>query len=142
LRAGAELGGVGLADRYRSGRPETLYDQVVLRGDVPAEQARAKGGANPPGRHQILVGDGESVERSQGFAVGLLLIGGSRSLEGAVGVQRDDGVELGIEPLDLGKVRLHHLARGEFPLANAVRQVDCGREADLRIGQVSSSGLR
>ena len=67
LRAGAEFGRIGLADDDCAGAPHALDDDVVFGGDVVLEERRAEGGADAAGFEQVLVRDGQAVQRAQAF---------------------------------------------------------------------------
>ena len=103
MRAGAELGDVGLADDHRTSPPETLDEQCVLHGDVVPIDGRAIGGADAGGVDQVLDGDGEAVERADRLTAGEGAVGGGGLVAGAVGDEGADGVDVRVDALDTGE---------------------------------------
>jgi hypothetical protein len=80
------------------------------------------------------VRDGQAMQRAQGAALDLELIGGLGAGACAVGHQRDDGVHPGVHALDAREVGVHDFACRELLAADARREVDRGEIADLVAG--------
>ena len=130
VAAGAEFRRVGLAERDRARRLEALDDQRVLRRHVVRVDQRPERGADPLGRHQVLVGD-----RQAGQRLGLVRLGVpvefSRRGKRGFGQERHDRVDLGVHALDLRDEGLHHLGGRELAAADQPGQLFCGCEADV-----------
>ena len=78
LRAGAELGRVGLADDDRSRPPQAFDEQAVGVRDVLGEDRRAIRGAHPGRVLEVLDRERQAVQRSQRLAARDRLVGGQR----------------------------------------------------------------
>ena len=75
----------------------------------------------------------------------LRLVGLARVLRCAIGDERDDRIDLGIDPFDLLQVGGHRLARAQFLAADERGHFYSAQEADVRTfgsEQRSSSGGR
>ena len=148
LRAGGELRHVRLPDRDRTGGALPLDDDAVNLWHEVAKERRAEGRAHPARHEEILVGDRESVQRSERVAARLRRVGRARSRERSVGVQGHDCVEHGIDCRDAREVRGHDLGgrnrfRGdaprEFDGVEKTEVVACAHPGFLR-GPAASSG--
>ena len=81
LRAGAELGRIGLADRDGAGRLDALDDQPVVLRHVVLVDRRAPRGAETARRHEVLVRDGQAEQRAAVLAAGERGVGGAGLVE-------------------------------------------------------------
>src|SRR5438876_6962800 len=124
LAAGAEFGGVRLADENRARRREALDDGVVLGGNVVSVDERPEGSPHVFGWDQIFVGDGQSGKW-------LAAVSGFRFLESELRRERDDGVHLRVDALDLRDERADHLGRRELARADEPRELPRRGKADL-----------
>ena len=84
LRAGTELGDVGFAEEDGAGGAHARDEQVVLCGDVVFEEGRAEGGADAGGFEEVLVRDGQTMQRTEDFATRLHLVGAGCGCGGLV----------------------------------------------------------
>jgi hypothetical protein len=81
------------------------------------------------------VGNGQSVQRAELGAVCLLFVRLRGARHGAIGDERDDRVDPGIQALDAREMRGHHLTRRHLLFTNPggelgsaeVAQLVCGR---------------
>jgi hypothetical protein len=101
LRAGTELGDVGFAEEDGAGGAHARDEQVVVCGHVVFEEGRAEGGADAGRFEEVLVRDGQAMQRTEDFAMRLHLIGAGCSCGCLVGDERDNGVDLRIDTIDL-----------------------------------------
>ena len=87
------------------------------------EDARALGGADALGRSQVLDRLGQAVHPAANLAASKLFVArpGLRDEIAAV-LQRHDGVDLGIERVDVVEVRVHHLDAGYLLCLDRARQ--------------------
>ena len=125
LRAGAEFGRVGFADDDGAGAPHALDDDVVFGGDVVLVERRAEGGADAAGLDQVLVGDGQAVQRAQRLAARLHLVG----LGGGFGSHLGTRVTIA---LTLGLTRSICLRCSARPRARRVSWHESGGPSRLR----------
>ena len=130
LRAGTELGDVGFAEEDGAGGAHARDEQVVLGGDVVLEEGRAEGGADAGGFDEVLVGDGQTVQRTEGFATRLHLVGAGCGCGCLVGDERDDGVDLRIDAIDLLEVLGKSFASRKLLGADQGRHLDRRGEAE------------
>ena len=98
MRAQAELGGIGLADKNGTGVAQPLDHQGIGRRHKILQKGRALRGADPFDRLQIFHGMGKAVQRSHGLSLRQLAIAlaGLRH-EGVAILKGDDGVDPGID---------------------------------------------
>ena len=118
-----ELRRVGLADDDGAGALDALdHDGVGGRHEI-LEDARALRGADALGRGQVLDRLGQAVHPAANFAARQLVVArlGLRNEIAAV-LQRDDGVDLGIERVDVIEVGVHHLDAGHLLGLDRARQ--------------------
>ncbi len=132
MGAQAELRGVGLADEDRPRRAQALHGQGVGGGDEILVDRRALGGPEALDRGQVLDRVGEAMEQAQGLLAGELVIAGLGLLQQVAAIaQRDDGVDRGIEPLDLVQVSGHGLDAGDLAGADRGGEPDAAEFGDL-----------
>src|SRR5271157_2994485 len=91
---------VELAQTDRAGGVQFLHDGGVLGRHVVLVQPGARRGAHSASGDQVLMGDGNSVQRPAIAAGGQLAVGLARSLERPFRRNGDERVELGVEALD------------------------------------------
>ena len=121
LRSGAELRRVRLADGDRAGRADPRHDERVARRHVVAVERRAARRADARRVDEILVRDRQAVQHAERAAARRSLRRPcAASAIALLGDERDDGVDLRVDALDLRQVRGHDLAR---------RHLLCGRAA-------------
>ena len=143
LRARPELGNVRLADADRARLANALDDQIVLLGDVVAEELGALGGADAGREVEILVGHRQAVKDTERVAAGNRLVCTLRALEAALGKQTDDRVEARVHRFDALEVCGHHLDGRELPTPDPVREISRGCETQVAQGRrTSGSGWR
>jgi hypothetical protein len=114
LRAGAELGRVGLADDDGPGGAQALDEQAVAVGHVVAVDGRAERGAQTGGERQVLHRQRQPVQRPGRVAARQRGIGARSPRERALAVERADRVQGRILRLDAGEVHLHQLDRRQL----------------------------
>ena len=131
LRAGPELRRVGLADGDGAGAAQPLDDQRVDVGHVVAVDRRAPRRANPLGRDEVLVGDGQPEEGADRVAPREGGVGRSRLRQRALRREGHDRVDLSVHAFDLGEVRAHHLDHRHLAGADARGQLRRGHEAEI-----------
>ena len=120
----------------------TLYDDVVVRGNVILIERRAERRANAARFQQIFVRYGQAVQRSECFAMRLHLICFRRGVRGHLRGEGYDGVYFWIYALDLIQVRGEGFARGQLFLADESRHFDGAEETDGGIGDFSLAHVR
>ena len=131
LRSRAELRRVRLADDDRAGVTEPLDEQRILgRHEIPVDR-RPECRPDPVGGLQILVRDRQAVQRPDLPAVGQVFIGEPRALHRLIGDQRDDGVDAGIDALDLREVGADHVPRRQLLGADQTRELDGAQLTDV-----------
>ena len=123
----------------RAGLPRKSRQRaaVVVRHEV-AEDPGAAGRDVPGAVEHVLVRDRHSVQRPRRFAPGERGIGRRRVFERALGLERDEAVEHGLQSLRTRDGSLHDLHRGELPGGQRVRErseahrVDFDAHVDVR----------
>ena len=123
LRAGAELGRVGLADDDRAGAAQAGDDQRVCRRDVVAVDRRAVGRPHARGVLEVLDGDRQAVQRPGRLVARERGVGRRGPAQAQLGVEGDDRVEQRVDRLDAGQVRLHDLHAAHLAPADRGRQL-------------------
>ena len=123
-----------LGDEDGSGFVEALGDGGVGGGDAVAEGFGAVGGGDVGGVEEVFGSPGDAVEWAAVvagcyFGVGFLCL-----LEGVVGGEGDDAVELGIELLDAVEVDLCEVLAGELAGFDPAGELGYGGEGDLVVG--------
>ena len=132
LRAGAELGGVRLADGDRPGLSQPFDDQRVVVGDEVPVDGRAEGSADALGRKEVLVRHRQAMQRTELLLTRKGRVGCVGAIHRLLRREGNDGVDPRVDTLDLGQVRLHHLQGGELLRANETYQLGGRQEAYLR----------
>ena len=100
-----ELLRVQLSEQNHSGCPQACDDRRVLRGHEIGADLRTGGGSQPLRPVQVLVGDGDAVQRPASSPPNDLGLGRAGFLEGGLGPQRDEGVDCrvaGGNPIEAG----------------------------------------
>ena len=131
LRAGAELRRIGLADGDRAGGLDALDDERVVVGHVVLVDRRAERRADALVGTRSLCAIGQAVERAERLAARERLVGGARLRAAPVGDERHDRVDLRVDALDLGEVRLQHLGHRGAAGADQLAELGCGQEAEV-----------
>ena len=80
--------------------------------------------ADARGADEVLVGDGQAVERTHRFSPSEGIVGSARALQCALRKQRDDGVDRRIDAGDVLELRAHELDGGDLPAADLSSQLD------------------
>ncbi len=127
----AELGRVGLAEHDRARRLQPHDDLGVFGGHVILEQRRAPGGADARGRREVLDPDRNPVQGTELPALADRALGLARPPERLFRRDRAEGVDLGVEPLDRGKVRLRHLEGARLLRADQPRELSGGKVGEF-----------
>ena len=131
-RAGGEFRGAEGADLDRPGGVQPGENGRRALRDPVVEQDAA-GGRDAAGPvEQVLVGDGDAVQRTAGFAARPARIRRRRGGERALGVDGQEGVENGLLPLDPVEA-----GRGQFAGRNAAGPEQRRRCGQRQIGRVS-----
>src|SRR5258708_5502496 len=134
LGAEAPFRHVGLADNNGSGIFFAFHDEAIEIGYVVFVKRRTKSGADALRRMQILHADRKAVQWPFDIAFcGSLVRGESLRHQLLYRNQRDNRVDLGIYPLDLFQVGLHHFARRELFLTDEIRHLPRRQETDVRV---------
>ncbi len=135
LRASAELGHVGLAEGDGAGVVDALDEEGVGGGHEIFEDARAERGADSAGEQQVLVGDGQAVQGAGGMTLGDAVrerfVEFAGAMGGVVAGERDDGVDRGVDAVDLGEVGGEGFAGREVLGADAAGHFAGWEEADV-----------
>jgi hypothetical protein len=128
LRAGAELGRVGLADQDRARRLQALGHDVVLGRHVVLVDERAPGGAHALRRDDVLDGDGQAAEGQvfRPFSVECF-----RLLQRLIGQEGHDRVDLRVHALDLRDERAYHLGGRKLARPDQARKRSRRGKTDL-----------
>ncbi len=132
--AGGEFRRVGLGEHDGAGRLEPAHHLGILGGDVILMERRAESGADPGGRGDVLDCDWEAGERPERIAAHQRRRGGARLLPGALGGERDDGVERGIEPRDHFEMGVEHFDRAR--LARLDQRGELARRLPHEVGHL------
>ena len=119
----------------------STMDGVGGRHEI-LEDARALRGADALGRGQVLDRLGQAVHPAANFAARKLLVArlGLRNQIAAV-LQRDDGVDLGIERVDVIEVGVHHLDAGHLLRLDRARQRERVHHHDVGRRVMSAKGF-
>ena len=133
LRAGAELGGVGLADDDRARRPHPFDVERVLVGDEVAVDGGAERGPHPPGRGEVLDCDRQPLERARRLAPREGRVRRAGAFEGRLRVQGDDRVHGRVHLLDAGEEPAHELLGTELAGGDAAHEIAGRREHDVGV---------
>jgi hypothetical protein len=142
VRAHAELGHVGLADRQHARIAQTLDEHGVLRRHVVLEYRGAASEREPDRGFRVFERKRQTVQRANVVA----------SRDASIGFVREretlDVIELGhdrvdprIHTLDLSQVSQHDVARGELAGANEADQFLRAHEAQS-VGTLQTCGCR
>ena len=132
LRTSTELGRIGFADGNGTTALETLDSQRVAFGDVVLVDRRTERRAQTGGFLQILVGDGQTVQRASFDATRQHRICGIGQGERVVVRDaRDDSIHERVDTLNLREVRLHDLAGGKRACLQTTSQISCRHEAQI-----------
>ena len=94
LRSRAEFRRVGFADADGAGLLDPLHENRIVLRHVVLEDSRSESGADARGFHQVLVRDGQPVQRSKRRAASLRFVGFAGILDGLLRHQRDDRIHL------------------------------------------------
>ena len=81
------------------------------------------------------MGDRQAVENPDVLPCGECSIGGRCTLPGELGHKRDDGIDRGIEPLDLCQMRLEQLDRRDLAVAQQPGLLDGRQVAEIGHGR-------
>ena len=130
LRARAEFRRVGFADDDRARAPHAIDNDIVFGGNVVFKERRSKCSADAACFQQVLVRDGQAMQRTQSFFVRLHLIGFRGGVGGHFRHQSHDGVHFRIYALDLFQMRGQRFARREFLRADQPGHLDGAQEAN------------
>ncbi len=95
-----ELVHVGLAEEDGVGGAEFFDDGGVIGWFEVRKHAAAAGGGFTLGAEDVLDGDGDTGEGAEGLTLAALVVEGAGLGDHALGVDVDEGVEPGVEPLD------------------------------------------
>ena len=132
-RAHRELVHVQLAEHHRARRLEADDDRGVVRGHEIRKHLRAAGGAHPLGAEDVLVGDRHAGQRARP-AGGPSVIGGLRGGQGALGGDRDEGVEGGLAGSDAIEAGPGEFDARVFPAEQPAGEPGYGRRGQWRQG--------
>ncbi len=125
VRAQAEFGHVGLADEDRAGAAHPLHHDAISRRNEVREDARAHRHRHALDGREILHGEREAVQRPPQLAARQLCIALARlRQQGGAVLQRDDGVDPRVEPLDVVEMGGHDLDARDAPRADRRGQAD------------------
>ena len=119
-----ELGRVRLPDHDEAGVLQPADDGRVEVGHVVGERPRGEGRPDPGRLVQILDRQRHAAERP----VGQL---GSRRRPRLLGADGDEGVQLGVEPLDPAEVQLDQLRGGDLAAPDEIGLLDRRQEGEL-----------
>src|SRR5947209_13572141 len=126
---GAARRAVRLADEDRARAAHARHDGRVMVGDAAAEHAETGRRRQPRGVEDVLGRERHAVERPEDrFAPPRAAVGGARLLDRALGGREDDGIEAGIDRVNVLEMRADDLERRELLLADLSRQ-PAGRRA-------------
>ena len=110
----------------RSGTLDAVDEQRVEVRNIVFENGGSEGGADALGLDQIFVGDRESVQNASKTALCGSFVEFFGALQGLLGNEGDDRVDLGIDALNLLQVRFENFSGGDLFLAQFGRQIACG----------------
>ncbi len=103
--------GVGLAEVDHARRHQLAHQRGSVRRDPVAPGGGAAHGNLTLDFHEVLDRDRDAVERTYGMAGANGLLGGLGGKSGVGGVDRDEGVEPGLQAFDAGQVFIHEVDR-------------------------------
>ena len=95
------------------------------------EQRRSIGGAHSLCFNEVLVRDRQPVQRAHSIATRLAFIESKRDLQCLLRRIRDDGVDRGIDALDLLEMRVEHITRRNFLTPDSSNQLASREEAQI-----------
>jgi hypothetical protein len=134
-RQDPELGQVRLADEQEAGIAKAAHEEGVVLGHEVAEQVGCQRVRHSGHRRGVLDRDRHAGERAR--VVGLDRV---RRRERAVGIEMEEGVQLGLERLDPLERRFHQLPRGQLPVAYEAGELAGGSEHELGHEDASLAG--
>ena len=134
----ANSGHVRLPDRHRPRPPDPLDDQLVAVGDVVGQQRRAVR-RQPPG-HVVGVLERPRQPVQRPALVVRRPVGLARPVAGALLVEGDDRVQLGVALGDTGEVEVHQLRAGDLAAAQRRQHLPGGR-VDGQVGHLPDFGV-
>ena len=117
-------------------RAQPLDQHAVLGRHHVAEDGRAAGPGKADRRLELLERDGQAVKRAHRLAAREPPVGVVGERQAAIVVELgDDGVDLGVDPLDARQVRRHQLARRKLARTDPPREIARAREAEVGGGR-------
>ena len=127
----AELGRGRLADQDRPCGAQPRHRNSVLLGHVVAKGHGTEGGCHPLGVDDVLHRERDAVQQTQPAAGhhGLLGVAGLR--HGLLAAQRDEAVQLRLQPLSARKNGAGEFDRRDLPALNHAGQLVCGKETEV-----------
>ena len=129
--AGGEFRRVGLGQHDGARGLEPAHDLGVLGRHMVLVERRAEGGADAGGQRDVLDADRQAVQRRRAARRARPPASAARAASRAcVGGERDDRVELRVDPLDHGEMRVEHLDRADGARCGSAR---ASSRADLRV---------
>jgi len=133
-------GHVGLPHQHAARRLEPCRHGPIPGGHVVGQRREACGRAHPGRLVAVLQGVGHAVEWAPHLSARERLIGLAGPAQGALGIERDDGIERGVPLLDARQMRLDHLARRDRAGSDGPGQLKGAREDDVhRIPPVAAA---
>ena len=132
-----ELRRVRLPEDDRSGRPESRDDARVLLGHEVRQHLGSAGGPLASRPAEVLHGHRHAVEGTASLARGELPLGDARLGEDPLGVERDEGVQRGLEALAATQERLAELDGRERSSREAEAELRDPGVSELDVAQRS-----
>ena len=131
LRSGAKFRRVRLADTDRSGMPEALDGQRILRRHEVSIDRRSERRPHPLGGLEILVRDRQAVQRPDLFTARIGLVRQTCACHRPFGDQRDNCIDVRVHAINLREMRADDIAGGELLRPNQANELDRTLGADV-----------
>ncbi|MNZ74988.1 hypothetical protein D3C78_934560 [compost metagenome] len=116
------FGHLQLAEHHRAGLAQTGDHGGVLRRNEITVNRHAGSGRYAGGPQQVLVGDGDAVQRAAAFAAHQLAFGLARLFQGQFRGDAGVAVQVAVEPVNARQLRLGDLDRRQLAGADQQRQ--------------------
>ena len=144
VRAGCEFRRVGLGENDGAGGFQAAHDLGVLVGNVVLEKRRAEGGADARRHRDVLDADRQAVQRPERCAAHHRVFRRACRHARLIRRERDDGVELRVQALDVRQMRVQNLDRTDGAAADQRRQLAGGlpRQRSIRHATCPTSARR
>lgn len=135
LGAKAKFGSVGLANENGPRITHALGHQAIIGRGLAGEQRRSHRSRNITSGRQVLDRLRDAMQPAPRMALGQLTITGfGLSQQHVIADPGNDGIDPGIDSVDMPQIGRHHFATGNLPGVNCPGQRRCAPGQYVNIG--------